>query len=90
MPDEKSKKPTGGPQFSRFVETARALGCDEDKARFEAKLGKIAAQKPIAKNAETGLEVGICDNIPTIDDEVRLIMLENSRELEKITSKSPY
>jgi len=33
-------------QFSRFVETARALGCDEDKERFEAQLGKIAEHKP--------------------------------------------
>jgi hypothetical protein len=33
-------------QFERFVETAHALGCDEDKERFEAALGKIAAHKP--------------------------------------------
>ncbi len=33
-------------QFDRFVETARALGCDEDKERFEEKLGQIAAHKP--------------------------------------------
>jgi hypothetical protein len=33
-------------QFDRFVETARALGCDEDKERFEVALGKIAAYKP--------------------------------------------
>jgi hypothetical protein len=33
-------------QFSRFVETARALECDEDKERFEAALGKIATHKP--------------------------------------------
>lgn len=37
------------PQFERFVETASALGCDEDKERFEKQLGKIAAHKP--KNA---------------------------------------
>ncbi len=29
-------------QFDRFVETARAHGCDEDKEKFEAQLGKIA------------------------------------------------
>ncbi len=29
-------------QRQKFVETARALGCDEDKERFEAALGKIA------------------------------------------------
>ena len=33
-------------QFKRFVETARKLGCDEDKERFEKSLGKIAAYKP--------------------------------------------
>jgi hypothetical protein len=33
-------------QMKRFVETARALGCDDDKERFEAALGKIAAHKP--------------------------------------------
>jgi len=30
---------------ARFVETARALGCDEDKERFEAKLPEIARAK---------------------------------------------
>jgi hypothetical protein len=29
-------------QFRRFVETARELGCDEDKERFEEKLKRIA------------------------------------------------
>ena len=33
-------------QHQRFIETARALGCDEDKERFEAALGKIAAARP--------------------------------------------
>jgi hypothetical protein len=33
-------------QIERFMETARALGCDEDKERFEGALGKIAAHKP--------------------------------------------
>jgi hypothetical protein len=33
-------------RFNRFVETARALGCDEDKEQFEKSLGKIAAYKP--------------------------------------------
>ncbi|TAL77317.1 MAG: hypothetical protein EPN75_13240 [Beijerinckiaceae bacterium] len=33
-------------QIERFRETARALECDEDKDRFEAKLGKIARHKP--------------------------------------------
>lgn len=38
-----SKNPT---QHDRFVETARALGCDEDKERFEAKLDEIVRHKP--------------------------------------------
>jgi hypothetical protein len=33
-------------QFNRFVATARVLGCDEDKGRFEKSLGKIAAYRP--------------------------------------------
>jgi hypothetical protein len=31
-----------------FVSVAKALGCDDDKARFEAKLGKLAKAKPKA------------------------------------------
>ncbi len=30
------------PQPERFIETARGLECDEDKGRFEDKLGRIA------------------------------------------------
>jgi hypothetical protein len=33
-------------QHKCFIETARTLGCDEDKNRFEEALGKIAAYKP--------------------------------------------
>jgi len=42
-------------QFETFKATARSLGCDEDKERFEAKLGKIARAKsksPRAKPAK--------------------------------------
>jgi hypothetical protein len=39
-------------QVERFRETARALGCDEDKERFEAQLGKIAAHKPAKDEAK--------------------------------------
>lgn len=43
----KASKPTEvKPQPERFIETARALECDEDKERFEEKLGKIAKAKP--------------------------------------------
>lgn len=43
-----SDKPdiTARVQHARFLETARALGCDEDEAAFKAKLGVIARQKP--------------------------------------------
>jgi hypothetical protein len=33
-------------QHKRFIETARALECDEDKERFEEKLRRIATVKP--------------------------------------------
>jgi hypothetical protein len=33
-------------QVQHFIETARALGCDEDKERFEEALGKFARHKP--------------------------------------------
>ena len=33
-------------QHKRFIETARALECDEDKERFEAKMKRIAKAKP--------------------------------------------
>jgi hypothetical protein len=42
---------SGESQHDRFPETARKLGCDEDKERFEAKLGKIAKAKPCAKTS---------------------------------------
>lgn len=37
---------TTKPQRDRFIETARALGADEDEAAFKAKLAVIAKQKP--------------------------------------------
>jgi hypothetical protein len=33
-------------QSKRFIEAAKALECDDDKARFEKRLGKIAKTKP--------------------------------------------
>lgn len=33
-------------QRERFIETARALGCDEDEAAFDAQLRVIAAHRP--------------------------------------------
>lgn len=35
-------------QHARFIETARALGCDEDEAAFNEKLKAITRQKPKA------------------------------------------
>jgi hypothetical protein len=37
---------TENKQFKRFVESARALECDESEERFDAALRKIAAHKP--------------------------------------------
>jgi hypothetical protein len=51
-PMPKTNKPeTPAEQVSRFIETARALGCDEDKERFEAALGKIASASARPKSA---------------------------------------
>jgi hypothetical protein len=38
-------------QHARFLETARALGCDEDEAAFTEKLKVIASHKPAPKPA---------------------------------------
>jgi hypothetical protein len=38
--------PKAADQHRRFIETARALECDEDKERFEAKLKQIAGHRP--------------------------------------------
>ena len=35
-------------QHARFIETARALGCDESEAAFDEKLKVIAKAKPTA------------------------------------------
>lgn len=44
QPSKKLKK-----KDDEFVVVARRLGCDEDKAAFEAKLAKIVTRKPRAK-----------------------------------------
>jgi hypothetical protein len=38
-------------QRDRFIETARAIGVDEDEAAFKAKLAVIARQKPKASSS---------------------------------------
>ncbi len=48
LPKRQAKNPA---QHRRFIETARELECDEDKERFEEKLGQIARAKPVAKPA---------------------------------------
>ncbi len=42
-----------GQQRDRFIETARALGSDEDEAAFKAKLAVIARQKPKEEKNKT-------------------------------------
>lgn len=44
VPDSKPKK------ADDFKSVARRLGCDEDKATFEAKLKKIAKSRPSKDN----------------------------------------
>lgn len=36
-------------QSQKFIETARALGCDESEERFDATLKKVAAAPPPPK-----------------------------------------
>ena len=38
--------PAKSSQRERFIDTARALGADEDEAAFKVKLAVIARQKP--------------------------------------------
>jgi hypothetical protein len=33
-------------QSQKFIKAARELGCDDDKERFEKRLGKIVKAKP--------------------------------------------
>jgi hypothetical protein len=39
-------------QSKRFVEAARELGCEEDEAKFNAALGKVARHKPAQKGPQ--------------------------------------
>lgn len=40
------------PQADKFKEAARELGCDEDEARWEDRLRKVAKQKPNENKSE--------------------------------------
>jgi hypothetical protein len=42
---DKNKKGTSN-QSQRFIEAARAIGCDEDPAHFDEILKKVARHKP--------------------------------------------
>lgn len=46
---KKSGKPKPEKREDDFESVARRLGCDEDKERFEKKLGKIVKAIPAAK-----------------------------------------
>jgi hypothetical protein len=49
MGKSRSEKPQPpSEQHRRFVETARALECDEDKERFEEKLKRIVTVKRLS------------------------------------------
>ncbi len=50
-PSTPPRNPTD--QHKRFIETARALECDEDKERFEEKLKRIAKARPKSKPEST-------------------------------------
>ncbi|MEA3015457.1 MAG: hypothetical protein QOI38_179 [Sphingomonadales bacterium] len=41
-----TKPAPGLSQGDKFKEAARELGCDEDEARWEERLRKVARQKP--------------------------------------------
>jgi hypothetical protein len=44
-----TQKKASSDQLDRFREAARALECDDDEARFDAKLKKVAKARPDAK-----------------------------------------
>jgi hypothetical protein len=46
-------------QYQSFIETARKLGCDENKERFEESLGKIAAYKPPKKPSKKAPKMAV-------------------------------
>lgn len=40
------------PQGEKFIEAARALGCDDDPARFKERLGKLVKHRPVPEKPE--------------------------------------
>lgn len=54
-------KAAGGPdQHARFLETARALGCDEDEAAFDEKLKAVVGPK--SKSSFAGAAPSLADD----------------------------
>jgi hypothetical protein len=49
MPNQRKKSKPKANERDSFESVAKRLGCDDDKDRFEAKLGKIAKAKPKPK-----------------------------------------
>jgi hypothetical protein len=49
---DRQPSPAPSSQHQRFIETARALECDEDKERFEEKLKQIATAKPSSRKSK--------------------------------------
>jgi hypothetical protein len=50
--EKKMKKKTVSPQGEKFIEAARALGCDESEERFNEMLAKVARHKPSTDSAK--------------------------------------
>jgi hypothetical protein len=54
-----AKDHDGSGQIDTFIKTARALGCDEDKERFEAALARIAkGKRPPKASAKQPIRTG--------------------------------
>lgn len=49
-PQDRKKVVNEKPQGQKFIETARALGCDESEEGFAKKLKAISSVKPTAHN----------------------------------------
>jgi hypothetical protein len=49
-PKDSAKPKTQSPKGDDFKSVAKRLECDDDKARFEAKLGKLAKANPAKKS----------------------------------------
>jgi len=54
MPNMVKRDEDKDAQSRRFIETARALECDEDEAAFDEKLKRIAQAKPSPKRKADG------------------------------------